>query len=254
MGNNCCANGEAKTEQVIAADHPREEDQANEAQSVADAYGVGAASHDEVYSAENLPRPPAEAPDTREPQQISSPPMNTDAPQQLCFVLERRAEESIGLNLDAVDESAPFVDDVLAGSIMDWNKGRAPEQQLNIYDRIVEVNDVRGNTNSILAAMKGSATWKLVVQRPMKMQVTVHAEKAISLGLDLKYSPNGRSLLIDEVLAEGGIKRWNEENPHLQVKALDRVIQINGRVGTAKDLLDSAANQNSLELVILRYT
>jgi len=253
MGNNCCAHGDGDNVQSIAADGPRAEEQAaNEAETVADAYGVGAASHDEVYAAEHLPQ--AAAPPPSQPQQASLAPLNEDAPQQLSFTLERKAEDSIGLNLDAVDEMAPFVDDVLAGSIMDWNRGRAPEQQLNIYDRIVEVNDVRGNTNSILAAMKGSATWKLVIQRPMKMQVTVHAEKAISLGLDLKYSPNGRSLLIDEVLSDGGIKRWNEENPKMQVKALDRVIQINGKVGTAKDLLDSAANQNSLELVILRYT
>merc|ERR1740121_618992 len=102
--------------------------------------------------------------------------------------------------------------------------------------------------------MKQSATWSLVIQRPIQMQVTVTAEKAISLGLDLKYSPNGRSLLIDEVLADGGIKRWNEEHPDKQVKALDRVIQINGKVGTAKDLLDSAANKTCLDLVILRYT
>jgi len=255
MGNSCCnAHGGDKVLNIPVDAPPNEENAANEAETVADAYGVGAASHDEAYGAADNMADASKVSAKAAPEEAHPPVEGEDAPRRLSFVLERKPEDSIGLNLDAVDETAPFVDDVLVGSVRDWNENKPKEQQLRIYDRIIEVNGVTGNTNAILAAMKASPCWHMVVQRPMQMQVTVSADKAISLGLDLKYSPNGRSLLIDEVLADGGIKKWNDEHSDKQVKAFDRVIQINGRIGTAKELLESAANKTCLELVILRYT
>lgn len=172
----------------------------------------------------------------------------------ITFVLMRQLEDNIGLNLDALDERAPFVDEVLAGAVLEWNAAHGEEKQLRVYDRIAEVNGIRGDTSAILAAMKQSNAWNVVIERPALLGLAVTLGEGQSLGLDLKYSPTGRSLFIADVIKDGAVCHWNHKRAMSeQVRARDRVMEINGKRGTSKELLEQATNKTSLELVVLHY-
>merc|ERR1712061_427907 len=99
------------------------------------------------------------------------------------------------------------------------------------------INGVRGITNKLLEEMRRSSTWNLAVERPCEIRIRVDCEMSPNLGLDLKYSPNGGSLLISNI-GEGAIKEWNKTAPK-QIAPRDRIVEINGRRGTAQDLLEA---------------
>lgn len=180
-------------------------------------------------------------------------------PQELRLRVERAADASIGLNVDALSGSAAFVDDIVEGAIKDWNAlcslcPGGEEQQLRLNDHIVSVNSVRGEQmDRMLEELRTSTSWDLVVHRPIELAVFVDLERSPSLGLELKYSPNGRTLYIFD-LGEGSVSDWNAEHPPSKsVKKGDRIVEINGTVGKACDLLNAAANAAALDMVILHY-
>eukprot|EP00405_Crypthecodinium_cohnii_P024613 CAMPEP_0206488226 /NCGR_PEP_ID=MMETSP0324_2-20121206/42252_1 /ASSEMBLY_ACC=CAM_ASM_000836 /TAXON_ID=2866 /ORGANISM="Crypthecodinium cohnii, Strain Seligo" /LENGTH=241 /DNA_ID=CAMNT_0053967141 /DNA_START=202 /DNA_END=927 /DNA_ORIENTATION=+ len=167
------------------------------------------------------------------------------------FTLVRDSKVNIGLNLDALDGVTAFVDDVVPGAVESWNSSHPPHERLQVYDRILTVNNIKTDTDSMLAELKVATNWKLCVIRPTEVQVSVDCTMHPSLGLDLKYSPNGNTLLISE-LGEGAIKEWNK-NSTMQITRFDRIVGINGVRGGARSLLQTAADCESLQLAILHY-
>jgi len=172
---------------------------------------------------------------------------------EIRVVIERQPEVTIGLNLDALDERATFVNSIMEGAIRSWSVGHPDEPRLMAYDRITAINGVRGSTNAILAEMRRSMRWSLAVQRPTSFRVTVDRGEQEALGLDLKYSPIGVSLLIAGI-GDGAVHNFNAaQPPDRRILVNDRIVEINGRRGTAKELLAAATDVESLDLVVLNF-
>lgn len=167
---------------------------------------------------------------------------------ELVIMLERRIDDHMGLHLDSMDGFSAFVDDILPGAVRVWNCFHPPHMNLQVYDRIVEVNGVRGEPSRLLDEMKASTLWVLTIQRPTLIRVVVRA----SLGLDLKYSPKGRTFLISEV-NDGTVKEWNQGPQEFKVQRNDRIVGISGAGGTLPGRLSSAAESEILTLAILHY-
>jgi hypothetical protein len=250
MGQGCCT-GEDKTNvKTVSADAIPQEHGPS-----ADVYLPDPMDKDTMVAAETPP-------DTDELKEKESKLKSTSStaqpaggklPQTLEFILTRNPQENIGLNLDALDGVSAFVDDIIPGAVQAWNKTHSSQEGLKVHDRIKAVNGVRGETDKLLSELKSTTVWKLSVHRPEEIRVVVDCRKHPSLGLDLKYSPNGNTLLIAD-LGEGAIKEWNKtvELPK-QVNKFDRIVAINGIRGTARSLLESAANSDGLDLIILHY-
>jgi len=182
-------------------------------------------------------------------------PAEAGRPGAIIIQLDRSQETNIGLNLDALDEETAFVDGILPGAIQTWNRTYPTQPTLQVYDRIVCVNSMTGETDQILREMRQSLNWNLVVDRPKELKIFVDCTKYPSLGLDLKYSPNGGSLLIASI-GDGAIKDWNTKMTNgggVGIEPRDRIIEVNSIRGSARDLLDAATNVTSLNLVILHY-
>lgn len=173
-------------------------------------------------------------------------------PPTLMMKINRNPDMNIGLNLDALDGSTAYVDNIIPGAVQGWNTGRPEKECLKISDRIVAVNGVQGDTDKLLSELKATTTWNIAVLRPFEMRVVVDCKRFPSLGLDLKYSPNGNTLLISD-LGDGAIKEWNTGPQDLKVARFDRIVAINGVRGSAKSLLEAAASVEVLDLVILHY-
>lgn len=170
---------------------------------------------------------------------------------ELAVFVSRPPEAPIGLNLDALEDNATFVDDILKGAIQTWSESHPKDEHLHRYDRIVGINAVRGSTNQLLSEMRQTVDWHLIVQRPTTISVSVDCEKNPTLGLDLKYSPNGVSLLVANI-GEGAIKEYNKIGK-IPVAPNDRIVEINGVRGTARRLLEAATDVDSLDLEVLHY-
>mmetsp|Transcript_97871 Transcript_97871/g.282382 ORF Transcript_97871/g.282382 Transcript_97871/m.282382 type:complete len:237 (-) Transcript_97871:229-939(-) len=165
----------------------------------------------------------------------------------------RAQDMNIGLNLDGLDGETAFVDNIIPGSVEDWNNSHDAKERLRIHDRIVAVNGISGDTDKILAELKSSHAWTLVILRSVEVTVPIDCERFPSLGVDLKYSPNGNTLLIAS-LGDGPIGEYNSHAPEaMKIKTHDRIVAINGTRGSAKELLKCASNAGYLELTILHY-
>lgn len=168
------------------------------------------------------------------------------------LTLDRSPTETIGINLDLTDGVSLVVVDIFAGSIQAWNEAHASSPHLEINDRIVEANGLHGDADRMLAALKQNTTWALAVQRPVEYRAAVDRRSALSLGMDLRYAPNGTTLTISEV-EDGPIKDWNACSTTWKVKKFDRIIELNGVRGSAQRLLQAGMEKDMLELCILHY-
>merc|ERR1719277_1015644 len=149
--------------------------------------------------------------------------------------MTRNPQDNIGLNLDALDGVSAFVDDIIPGAVQTWNSTHSLSEGLQVHDRVKSVNGVRGETDKLLSELKSTTVWKLSVHRPEEIRVVVDCKKHPSLGLDLKYSPNGNTLLIAD-FGEGAIKEWNKGPQQVKIKQFDRIVSINGVRGPARSL------------------
>lgn len=166
--------------------------------------------------------------------------------------IERSPADVIGINLDVTDGVALQIVDILPGAVQAWNESRSGQTRLQVHDRIIEANGANGDSDVILAALKQSLSWHLIVQRPVEIRATVDRDGTSSLGMDLRYAPNGSSLMILKVEA-GPIQDWNSRPQAYKISKFDRIVEVNGRRGTSKDLLDAGKELDQLKMVVLHY-
>lgn len=83
--------------------------------------------------------------------------------------VDRSSGESLGLELDGTSEGATNADFLMVVGIQDglikaWNVGNR-ERMIAVYDRIIQVNDVRGRALSLLQELQKSKKLKIKIQR-----------------------------------------------------------------------------------------
>jgi len=165
--------------------------------------------------------------------------------------INRSEDQPIGLDIDLIDGVSAVVVDIKEGAIQSWNE-KHPQYALQVNDRIVEVNALRSDANAMVANLKRETTWVLVVQRPREFMVSISRADAPSLGMDLRYAPNGTTLMITQV-GDGPMQEWNKANPEKVVCKHDRIIQLNGVRGTPSNLLQASEDSEQLNMLVIHY-
>jgi len=193
--------------------------------------------------------PPVQMPQRREDGSLTP---RTSGKSLFNITIERSSSETIGLNLDVTDGKSLLIVDVTPGAIQAWNDTHPKEMRLQVYDRIVQANGATGDADKLLTALKQKTTWQLVIQRPIELRVSVARDGTSSLGMDLRYAPNGTSLMISQV-DDGPMKDWNERTQGPKVTSSDRIIEVNGKKGSSRDLLESGRESDKMDMVILHY-
>lgn len=179
-------------------------------------------------------------------------PKQAAASKDMSVVITRNSGEAVGLDIDHIDGIAAVVVAVKpGGAIQSWNDQNR-DKEIRAGDRIVEVNGSSGDVQQIIQKLKTELTWRMTVQRPIELLVTIHKANAPTLGLDLKYAPNSKSLLITDV-ANGPMQEWNLENPDKAVRSNDRIVEINGARGKPQDLIQASDGKDTLQMVIAHY-
>lgn len=172
---------------------------------------------------------------------------------EVIILMQHEVGDDIGLNLDTLDGCASFVDGIMPGSIKRWNATHPPNLHLSVHDRIVQANGMCGAKFNLFQELSAAAFWTLTIQRPVRIHIIVNFQQFTSLGLDLKCAPSGHTLLISEI-RDGAIKEWNAGPQQQKVQKNDRIFEVNGATGTARELLKAVAYFDNLVLAILHYS
>jgi len=167
--------------------------------------------------------------------------------------LSRQKGESMGLNLDLLDGVTALITVVKEeGAIAKANGKRLAADKVKAFDRIVEVNGVRGKAKSIAEMIAQSTNLTMIMRRPLQEfdVVVVKKESSTPLGVDLNYAPNS-SLLILRV-TDGLVQEWCDAG-NRPVNAKDRIVAVNGVRGQPQQLLNQIKDASDLTLTILPF-
>mmetsp|Transcript_77023 Transcript_77023/g.121621 ORF Transcript_77023/g.121621 Transcript_77023/m.121621 type:complete len:180 (-) Transcript_77023:25-564(-) len=85
-------------------------------------------------------------------------------------------------------------------------------------------------------------------QASQEYSVKVRKHKDLRLGMRLDYS--NLSLLKVTHIGEGIIASWNSQNPTACVEVGDYIVAINGRTGSAANLLEEIATKLELDMIL----
>mmetsp|Transcript_139104 Transcript_139104/g.361440 ORF Transcript_139104/g.361440 Transcript_139104/m.361440 type:complete len:264 (+) Transcript_139104:89-880(+) len=165
--------------------------------------------------------------------------------------IARSKQMPIGMNFDIVDGVSLVVTDISSGAIRDWNDTHPGPECLEVNDRIVEANGVRGDTEAMLLSLKRETEWQLVVQRPEFFAAAFCRQNDRDAGVDLRYAPNGTSLVIFSV-ETGPLADWNAKGGR-QIQKGDRIVEMNGVKGSSSKLLQAGKDVEELNVTIMHY-
>jgi len=166
--------------------------------------------------------------------------------------------KNLGIDVDITEESSCYVYNVKAKGLVDkHNKSQAEESsKLQAGAFIVAYNGVAGDPKSIEAAMKKAAPTAEFTIRPTEtFRIALDKSSGDVLGVDVPRKSVGNSVLIAFVKESGFVAKWNEEHPEQEVKKGDRIVEVNGKKGTGKELVDMikrAPNTYRVILTIIR--
>jgi len=167
----------------------------------------------------------------------------------------------LGLDVDITDGPTLLIDAVREGLVQQWNSEN-PAIQVKPHDRIIDVNGIRGESRDIIEEMSCAPSLTMLLRRPTEFFVSVRKQGEVAtLGLELSYCAGGSTLLVVDV-REGLIEKWNkscvdkssseEDNATNALNKGDRVVEVNGRSGNAKELFDLLIQSDSLVLKCMK--
>lgn len=191
------------------------------------------------------------APSASDPSSSGGQPAQTDEEESAEFTVilhKAKPESPCGWRLDPTDKKALYICDLSndpAAPVQSYNRQAEPGRDLREGDFIVSVNGITGSANAIQSVLKSSTKLEVNIfrARPFKVALTT-AHKPT--GLDLRYAPNGKTLVIEALRAGAAL----EANADLRPR--DRILAVCGVSGGPESLLQSFRDNTEIELLIAR--
>lgn len=184
-----------------------------------------------------------------------SPNCEEEAPSALLIELKKRSPtSSLRLLLDAADRATLHVckaEMPSAGPVWEYNSRAEWEHQLRPGDFIVAVNGERGDSVVLLSLMLSTASLTIEVRRPYTWTAVVRREGERSLGLEMHYVKEGKSLVINGI-SEGPVLHFNEDCPDKAIRRFDHVLAVNGQEGSSDTLLKALQQPGDVTLALSR--
>eukprot|EP00930_Biecheleria_cincta_P035491 TRINITY_DN2440_c0_g2_i1.p2 TRINITY_DN2440_c0_g2~~TRINITY_DN2440_c0_g2_i1.p2 ORF type:complete len:162 (+),score=37.01 TRINITY_DN2440_c0_g2_i1:109-594(+) len=160
MGQACCTNNDSNAQSEIKADSRPEPKVGASDLPEADvgapaATGAGAASSEpKITSAPAEPASHASVPESR--------PL---APNEYAVTLDRSAGEKMGIDVDHKDGETLLIEMVNEGLVKNWNDDPGNTDKVRMGDRIVEVNNIRGDVLQLVDECKKNQILNLRIRK-----------------------------------------------------------------------------------------
>ncbi|CAK9118483.1 unnamed protein product [Durusdinium trenchii] len=161
---------------------------------------------------------------------------------------------SHGIVIDVTDPDCTIIKNLRAeGGAAEWNKTASEGKCVKEFDRVLEVNGVRGSSVEMAKALgSDNEPLTLTLQRPEER--TVKLQRPGEIGVVLNYKKLGSKAPWITKISPGLLTRWNEDMPDQAVGLHDRVKSVNGVTGAPEDLMNGIKDsKESLELCVLHY-
>jgi len=165
--------------------------------------------------------------------------------------------EEIGVGLDFAEGHFLRICHLFSkGPIPEYNAGSSPDRRVQIGDFIVGIKGKTGESSSsqeLLKALQNSGEMRLSIRRPFEFTVAKLDKKGGPLGLDLSYHPRGTCASVRQIFPEGAVPIYNNTAPtEKQVKVGDYIVSVNGKAGSAKDMVQFFGETSIVDFVIAR--
>jgi hypothetical protein len=83
-----------------------------------------------------------------------------------CVTIDRTSAMSLGLNVEVINRCV-VIRRIIPGGLADtWNIAN-PSAPIKVNDQVIEVNDVRGNVDELLQALKYDGVLSIIVSREL---------------------------------------------------------------------------------------
>jgi len=157
------------------------------------------------------------------------------------------AAQELGMCLEAFEPSKLYVAKVDDGSgtlIGQYNAGADTAERIRVGDYIADVNGEVAPQAMLRLMRKGEFT--LTLLRPQLFSAVVPSWGR-PLGLRIKHDLDRESLTVTSISSSGAVRASRSD-----IACGDRIASVNGRSGSAKELLSELRRSNAPELTISR--
>jgi len=186
----------------------------------------------------------------------------TEQGSQFAASIDNPKKKALGLEVDNTDPAKLFVTGVKKGTAIDIYNAEQTENKVEAGCFIVGVTGVDVGSASESQAMekilkKNPKQVDLVCRRANTFRISVTLPEKGDIGVELPKRPQGNSLLITNVKANGAVDAWNTENQDQKVEPWDRIVAVNGKpdkVAALQKLIKAAKKSANIVLTIVRIS
>jgi len=158
-------------------------------------------------------------------------------PKEFHVVIRNPRKKSLGLDVDSQDGFHLWVLAVKAGPIQAYNEEAEPSRQVLPGDFIMKVNEGGIRAESMLDIMKKATRLELTIRRPLQFDVAVKCEdRWKSHGMKYMSNPLHGCVVVASA-GDGTVMAWNQDNPDQQVRPGDRIVAVDGKKCSSRDML-----------------
>lgn len=177
-----------------------------------------------------------------------------------CFevIVPTEGYRALGLEVDTTAtvkaQGGLMVKGINDGAVKAFNN-RYPAQAIQLYDELTLLDQATSSKEikSKLGSSKLPAMLKIGLDRPRAVQVTL--VKPGMLGIKLDFKATSAGCVVEEVLPEGLVTKWNATRPESErVRKGDRVVKINGEPYLGSKMLEVMKQEDRLDLTVLKYS
>ncbi|CAE8629710.1 unnamed protein product [Polarella glacialis] len=157
--------------------------------------------------------------------------------------IRKKEDDNLGLIFDITDANLPVISRIKPDSLaFEWNLTCPESQVIRSMDRLVMVNGMGGRLCELVAKLMEVGDFEITLGHPQEFTVTIHKD-ARGLGLLLEPTESF-GLFVSEVL----------NNDTKGIKATDRIVAVNGKVGNCQELFELIKGSDDLELSIISFS
>mmetsp|Transcript_17306 Transcript_17306/g.46992 ORF Transcript_17306/g.46992 Transcript_17306/m.46992 type:complete len:389 (-) Transcript_17306:143-1309(-) len=206
-----------------------------------------------------------------------------DSPPAFPVVLTNTSHTPLGIDFDIQDGTTVHVMGLRGGLVQNYNKTATADFVIKPGDFIMKVNQVQGSAQQLLEALKSNIRLELLLRRPLELVVAIAIpeydfeeqgptrkkkkkqaattctcappaeEKPKSRhGMEFVPNPAGMSLVIANVIEGGPLEEWNNRHPEAEVRPGDRIVALQGKRGSAEDLLRQLEASDRFQMQLIR--
>jgi len=193
------------------------------------------------------------------PQVAKTPEDAAPPPECIAFIAKVHLNRGLeaGFGLDFAEGNSLRVCHIFPkGPVPQYNEMAALDRRILVGDFIVGVDGsstAQRDAQALLTALQKGGELELDIRRPYEFTISNLDKNGGPLGLDLSYHPRGTSVAVRAVFETGAVPTYNRTAPpEQQVKVSDYIVSVNGKTGTANELVQSFGDFNIVTFVVAR--